>query len=199
MLTGLERERERRMKRKRNFFSQLVITYYPSNENALAHVDSNRSGVKKKRDNLVSGSFVLFHYDAPAGFWLYFHYISSLTSDTSALLCLAVSFCSLQADLIQLILIFFPPYFLFRYEWITVLCFERIFQKEKLSCPSHQPKWPRHSRLNCVEKKKKWEKLMVERRVTVTTMFDEPTEMKFCNYTHTYTQTKKKRWRGDRL
>jgi hypothetical protein len=68
MLTGLERERERRMKRKRNFFSQLVITYYPSNENALAHVDSNRSGVKKKRDNLVSGSFVLFHYDAPAGF-----------------------------------------------------------------------------------------------------------------------------------
>jgi hypothetical protein len=50
MLTGLERERERRMKRKRNFFSQLVITYYPSNENALAHVDSNRSGVKKKRE-----------------------------------------------------------------------------------------------------------------------------------------------------
>ena len=31
--------RERRMKVKRNFFSQLVITYYPSNENALAHVE----------------------------------------------------------------------------------------------------------------------------------------------------------------
>lgn len=172
--------------------SLLLITYYPSNENALAHVDSKRSGVKKKRDNLVSGSFVLFHYDAPAGFWLYFHYISSLTSDTSALLCLAVSFCSLQADLIQLILIFFPPYFLFRYEWITVLCFERIFQKEKLSCPSHQPKWPRHSRLNCVEKKKKWEKLMVERRVNRQQCLTSQQRWSSAT-THTHTRRRRRR------
>ena len=139
----------------------------------------------------ASGSFVLFHYDAPAGFWLHFHYISSLTSSDSPSWPdgILLFFTSWSHSVNHII--FFPPYFIFRYQWVTVLCFERIFQKENSRASLNQPKWPRHPRLNCVKKEEKVGEVDGRATREQTTMFNEPTEMKFCNYTHTRRQRRR--------